>query len=59
MTSESLVASGDEKGWDEWHTKMKNRLALGFKIQMEAGVAIIVSQVPVFCTAAVSYDFDR
>lgn len=52
MTSESLVASGDEKGWDDWHAKMKNRLA---RVQNPngswSGHHCITS--PVFCTAAV------
>jgi hypothetical protein len=52
MTSESLVASGDEKGWDEWHSKMQDRLA---RVQNPngswSGHHCITS--PVFCTAAV------
>jgi len=52
MTSESLVASGDEKGWDEWHTKMQNRLAAVQNPNGSwSGHHCITS--PVFCTAAV------
>lgn len=52
MTSESLVAAGDQKGWDEWHAKMKERLE---RVQNQngswSGHHCITS--PVFCTAAV------
>ena len=52
MTSESLVAAGDEKSWNEWHTKMQNRLS---SVQNPngswSGHHCITS--PVFCTAAV------
>ena len=52
MTSESLVATGNEKDWNDWHGKMKDRLA---KIQNAdgswSGHHCITS--PVFCTAAV------
>lgn len=52
MTSESLVAAGDENGWDDWHSKMKNRLE---RVQNPngswSGHHCITS--PVFCTAAV------
>ncbi len=52
MTSESLVASGDKNGWNEWHSKMENRLQ---RIQNQdgswSGHHCITS--PVFCTAAV------
>lgn len=52
MTSESLVAAGDQKGWDDWHSKMKDRLN---RVQNQdgswSGHHCITS--PVFCTAAV------
>jgi len=52
MTSESLVASGNQKGWDDWHAKMEDRLA---RVQNPngswSGHHCITS--PVFCTAAV------